>query len=73
MTTKLNTMQPLCGSAASCKIVLGAFVDNVLVDSIAFNDEAQIPHYKAILLDSYRGATVMRKLDHKPTRIDYHS
>jgi hypothetical protein len=71
--TQLNTMQPLCGSAASCKIVLGAFINNVLVDSVAFNEETQVEFFKGVLLDCYAGATIMRKLDHKPTRIDYHS
>ena len=64
-----NLMQPLCGSAASKKIVLAAFIDNCLVDSVAFDDEAQIPAMKALLLETYGSqAVVLRKTDHVPTR-----
>lgn len=66
--TTWNTMQPLTGSAANCKIVLGAFIDGFLVDSIAFDDESQVPAMKALLLSIYTRAVILRKIDHKPTR-----
>lgn len=49
-----------------------AVIDNCLVDSVAFDDEAQIPAMKALLLETYGSqAVVLRKTDHVPTRRDY--
>jgi hypothetical protein len=68
MAARWNTMQPLCGSAENHKIVLGAFIDGCLVDSVAFDEEARIPEMKALLLSIYTRAIILRKIDHKPTR-----
>jgi hypothetical protein len=66
--THWNTMQPLTPDAAHCKIVLAAFIDGFLVDSVAFDDEAQIPEMKALLLSIYRSAVILRKTDHTHMR-----
>jgi hypothetical protein len=63
-----NTMQPLTPDVAYHKIVLAAFIDGCLVDSVAFDDEARVPEMKALLLSIYRDAVIFRKTDHKPTR-----
>lgn len=54
---------PLTPNADKYSIVLGAFIDGCMVDSIAFDGEEKIPAMKALLLGTYGPkATVYRKV-----------
>ncbi|MFX3553561.1 hypothetical protein V8922_10265, partial [Ralstonia mannitolilytica] len=64
---QLNTTQPIPHEVLRKRIVIGAFLDGFLVDSIGCDTEAEIASAKATLLSIYRNAVVMRKADHVPT------
>jgi hypothetical protein len=60
---------PITPDAEKFDIVLGAFVDGCMVDSLAFDGEEKVSAMKKLLVETHGPKTVVfRKLDHKPTR-----